>query len=178
MFMLGNRPLPLDTPFTHNEISYPNNWLRLASPEERAAIGITEVADAAPHDGRFYWAPGIPKALDDVLATKEDGSPLWVQVYDAATNSMVDTDKQVLQLGLKSQWVAQVKQTAASLLAATDWKVTRAAEGVKPVDNETLAARAAIRAASDANEAAIAACTTVDELAALQMQWPTNGGTL
>lgn len=173
MFMLNGSPLSPDAAFvTSDGTQYPNNWLRLASPEERAAIGITEVADAAPHDGRFYWAPGIPKALDDVLATKEDGSPLWVQVYDAATQSMVDTDKQVLQLGLKSQWIAQVKQTAASLLAATDWKVTRAAEGVKPVDNETLAARAAIRAASDTNEAAIAACTTVDELAALQMNWP------
>jgi hypothetical protein len=173
MFMLNGSPLSPDTAFvTSDGTQYPNNWLRLASPEERAAIGITEVADAAPHDGRFYWAPGIPKALDDVLATKEDGSPLWVQVYDAATNSMVDTDKQVLQLGLKSQWIAQVKQTAASLLAATDWKVTRAAEGVKPVDNETLAARAAIRAASDANEAAITACTSVDELAALQLNWP------
>ena len=173
MFMLNGSPLSPDTAFvTSDGTQYPNNWLRLASPEERAAIGITEVADAAPHDDRFYWAPGTPKALDDVLAKKEDGSPLWVQVYDAATQSMVDTDKQVLQLGLKSQWVAQVKQTAASLLAATDWKVTRAAEGVKPVDNETLAARAAIRAASDANEAAITACTSVDELAALQLNWP------
>jgi hypothetical protein len=173
MFMLNGSPLSPDSAFvTSDGTQYPNNWLRLASPEERAAIGITEVADAARHDDRFYWAPGIPKALDDVLAKKEDGSPLWVQVYDAATNSMVDTDKQVLQLGLKSQWIAQVKQTASFLLAATDWKVTRAAEGVKPVDNETLAARAAIRAASDANEAAIAACTTVDELAALQMNWP------
>ncbi len=151
---------------------YPANWLRLASPEERAAIGITEVADVAPHDDRFYWAPGIPKALDDVLATKEDGSPLMVQVYDAATQSMVDTDVQVIQRGLKHQMIAQIKQTAGSLLAQTDWKVTRAAEGVKAVDAATLAARAAIRAASDTNETAITACTTVDELASLQTNWP------
>jgi len=125
-----------------------------------------------PHDGRFYWAPGIPKALDDVLAKKEDGSPLWVQVYDAATQSMVDTDVQVIQRGLKHQMIAQIKQTAGSLLAQTDWKVTRAAEGVKAVDAATLAARAAIRAASDANETAIKACTTVEQLAALQLTWP------
>jgi hypothetical protein len=172
MFLLNGSPLSPDTAFTAGDIQYPANWLRLATPEERAAIGITEVADAAPHDDRFYWAPGIPKALDDVLATKEDGSPLMVQVYDAATNSMVDTDKQVVQIGLKSQTIAQVKQTAGSLLASTDWKITRAAEGVKACDSATLAARAAIRAASDANEAAIKACTTVDELAALQMNWP------
>ena len=172
MFLLNGSPLSPDTSFTAGDIQYPANWLRLASAEEKAAIGITEVADAAPHDGRFYWAPGVPKALDDVLATKEDGSPLMVQVYDAATQSMVDTDKQVVQVGLKSQMIAQIKQTAGSLLAATDWKVTRAAEGVKAVDAATLAARAAIRAASDTNEAAITACTSVDELAALQMNWP------
>jgi hypothetical protein len=172
MFLLNDKPLGLDVPFTHDGIQYPANWLRLASPAERAAIGITEVADVAPHDDRFYWAPGIPKALDDVFATKEDGSPLMVQVYDAVTQSMVDTDKQVIQRGLKHQMIAQVKQTAGTLLAQTDWKVTRAAEGVKAVDAATLAARAAIRAASDTNEAAITACTSVDELAALQMNWP------
>lgn len=172
MFLLNDKPLSPDIAFTHDDIQYPANWLRLASAEEKAAIGITEVADVVPHDDRFYWALGIPKALDDVLATKEDGSPLMVQVYDAATNSMVDTDKQVVQVGLKSQMIAQVKQTAGSLLAITDWKITRAAEGVKPVDAETLAARAAIRVASDANEVAIKACTNVDELAALQMNWP------
>ena len=172
MFLLNGSPLSPDTAFTAGDIQYPANWLRLASAEEKAAIGITEVADVVPHDDRFYWALGIPKALDDVLATKEDGSPLMVQVYDAATQSMVDTDKQVVQVGLKSQMIAQVKATAGSLLAATDWKVTRAAEGVKAVDAETLAARAAIRAASDVNEAAIKACTNVDELAALQMNWP------
>lgn len=176
MFLLNDKPLALDTPFTIGEgdtaVQYPANFLRLASAEEKAAVGITEVADPVPHDDRFYWAPGVPKALDDVLATKEDGSPLMVQVYDAATQSMVDTDKQVVQVGLKSQMIAQVKQTAGSLLAATDWKVTRAAEGVKAVDADTLAARAAIRAASDANEAAITACTTVEALAALQLNWP------
>lgn len=172
MFLLNDKPLSPDIAFTHNDIQYPANWLRLASAEEKAAIGITEVADPVPHDDRFYWAPNIPKALDDVLATKEDGTPLMVQVYDPETKAMVDTDKQVVQIGLKSQMITQVKQTAGSLLAVTDWKVTRAAEGVKPVDAETLAARAAIRAASDANEATIKACTNVEELSALQMNWP------
>lgn len=140
MFMLDNLPLSVDCAFRHNNIQYPNNWLRLASPEERAAIGITEVADPVPHDDRFYWAPGNPKDLDQ----------------------------------LKAQFVGQVKSIAGSLLAPSDWKIVRAAEGVKACDAETLAVRAAIRAASDANEATIAACANVDELAAVQFTWPTN----
>jgi len=61
MFILDGRPLSPDVPFEHDGISYPANWLRLASPEERAAIGITEVPDPAPYDQRFYWGPGLPK---------------------------------------------------------------------------------------------------------------------
>lgn len=154
MFLLNDKPLPLDTPFTTDDgTQYPANWLRLSTAEEKAAIGITEAPDAPSYDDRFYWGVGIPKALEDETITPEEGQPY-------------------VQKGLKSQMIAQVKATAASMLATTDWKVVRAAEGIKPVDADTLAWRSSIRAASDANEAAITACTTVDELAALQIAWP------
>jgi hypothetical protein len=45
MFVLDGKPLSPDVAFTHDGIQYPANWLRLATPEERAAIGITEVPD-------------------------------------------------------------------------------------------------------------------------------------
>lgn len=176
MFLLNNKPLPLDTPFDHEGIQYPANWLRLASASDKAAIGITEVADPASYDDRFYWGPGNPKMLNDREEVDQDGNPLWVKVPGTINGqpAMVDSNKRLVSKGLKSQMIAQVKQTAASLLAATDWKVTRAAEGVKAVDADTLAKRAAIRAASDANEAAIAACTSVDALAALKLNWPAD----
>lgn len=173
MFQLNGNPISPDTAFTAGDISYPANWIRLASPEERAAIGITEVADEdTSFDSRFYWSKGNAKALEDKLEVKQDGTPLMVQVYDEATNSMVDTNQRVVTKGLKSQMIAQVKATAGSMLAATDWKVTRAAEGIKQIDANTLIQRAAIRTASNKNEAAITACTTVAQLAALQMEWP------
>ena len=61
MFILDGNPLSPDVPFTHDGIQYPANWLRLATPEEREAIGITEEPDPAPYDQRFYWGPGLPK---------------------------------------------------------------------------------------------------------------------
>jgi hypothetical protein len=49
MFLLNNVPLPLDTPFRDADgNSYPANWLRLTSLEEKQAIGITEVPDPEP----------------------------------------------------------------------------------------------------------------------------------
>ena len=41
MFILDGKPLSPDNAFTHDGINYPANWLRLATPEEREAIGIT-----------------------------------------------------------------------------------------------------------------------------------------
>ena len=61
MFILDGKPLSPDVAFTHDGIQYPANWLRLASPEERAAIGITEVPDPPVYDQRFYWGPDLPK---------------------------------------------------------------------------------------------------------------------
>ena len=61
MFILDGKPLSPDVAFTTGGIQYPANWLRLASPEERAAIGITEVPDPTPYDQRFYWGPDLPK---------------------------------------------------------------------------------------------------------------------
>ena len=61
MFLLDGRPLSPDVAFTHAGIQYPANWLRLSSPQERKAIGITEVPDPIPVDQRFYWDTGIPK---------------------------------------------------------------------------------------------------------------------
>lgn len=177
MFLLNGNPLAVDTPFTANDIQYPANWLRLSTAEEKAAIGITEVPDPVRADDRLYWNGDInnPKALEDKLETKEDGTPLYVQKFDPTANNgkgaMVDTDKQVVTKGLKSQFIAQVKAQAGSLLNATDWKVVRAAEGGKALDDATKAERIVIRTKSDDFEAQIKACTTVEQLAALQFNW-------
>jgi len=71
----------------------------------------------------------------------------------------------------KAMLIAQVKQNASGFLSTTDWKVVRLAETGTAVDTATSEYRAAVRAASNANEAAIDECDTVDELAALQLTW-------
>jgi hypothetical protein len=167
-FQLNGQPIALDTAFiTPDGTRYPANWIRLASPSERAAIGITEVADPEPYDQRFYWGPGNPKLLNDRLETKEDGSPLYVQVYDPATDSMVDTNEQVVTKGLKSNWTAQVKDTAGKLLAQTDWMVTRKVERNVDIPAGVVAKRAAIVAECDRLETAISACSSVEALIAV-----------
>lgn len=92
MFLLNGQPLQLDTPFEVNGTSYPANWLRLTSIEEKNAIGITEVADTTvTYDDRFYWGVDIPMDLD-VLKTR------WsAQVKDTANKLLAQTDWMVIR---------------------------------------------------------------------------------
>jgi len=157
MFQLDNKPLALDVPFTHGGINYPANWLRLASSAERAAIGITEVADPERYDDRFYWGVGNPKQLEDI-STFQEGSDISV----------------VESKGLKSQWSAQIKDTTNKLLAQTDWMVIRKAERDVAIPAATVTYRAAVLTECDRLLAAIDGAADVDALAVIisAQNWP------
>jgi hypothetical protein len=165
MFLLNGNRLAEGTSFYDaNGTQYPPQWLNTSTEEQKAAIGITWVADPAPFDNRFYWDTDLPKALEDRLEVKEDGTPLYKQVYDKATDSMVDTTEQVVTKGLKSQFVAQVKDTAGKLLNATDWYVIRKAERSVEIPAEIALKRTQIVAEADRLEVDINGATTVEDL--------------
>ncbi len=165
MFLLNGNRLPEGTSFYDaNGVQYGSGWLNQATEAQKLAIGITWVADPAPVDTRFYWDTDLPKALEDKLETKEDGSPLYKQVYDKTTESMVDTTEQVVTKGLKSQFVAQVKDTAGKLLAQTDWYVIRKAERSIDIPSEVALKRTQIITESNRLETDIQASTTVEAL--------------
>lgn len=85
MFILNNKPLSPDVAFTHNGVQYPANWLRLASPNERAAIGITEEPDPPTYDQRFYWGVGNPKDLTQLKAQwKQEQKTAAGQILNAS----------------------------------------------------------------------------------------------
>jgi hypothetical protein len=165
MFLLNGNRLPEGTSFYDaNGTQYPPQWLNQSTEEQKLAIGITWVADHAPVDTRFYWDTDLPKALEDKLEVKEDGTPLYKQVYDKATESMVDTTEQVVTKGLKSNFIAQVKDTAGKLLNATDWYVIRKAERAIDIPAEVVLKRTQIITESNRLETDIQASTTVEAL--------------
>ena len=157
-FLLNGQPLGVDRPFRDADgTQYPANWLRRASAEDKAAVGITEVADPERFDERFYWGVGNPKALENVNVVDENNNP----VLDGDGNQIVNE-------GLKSVWVAAQKEIAATLLAPTDWYVTRKAEDSAAAIPATVSTyRAAVRTTCGTRETEINACTTTDQLAAL-----------
>lgn len=104
MFVLNGRPLSLDAPFEANGTLYPANWLRLATPAERAAIGITEEPGPRPYDQRFYWG------------------------YTASGTLIPKDHDQLVTL-----WTETTRQNANSRLSPTDWMVVREVDNGTPV---------------------------------------------
>ena len=166
MYKLNGKPLTLDRAFTVDGVQYPSNFLRLASEADKAALGITWEADPVTPDYRFYWSEGNPKALEDKEESDENGNPLYVKVLGEVDGepAMVDSDERLVTKGLKSTWIAQVKDTAGSMLAGTDWMVIRKAERDVAIPAEVAAKRAAIIAEATRLETAINACTDVEAL--------------
>ena len=146
-FKLNGNPLVVDVAFTHNDIQYPANWLRLSTAEEKTAIGITEVADAPTYDSRFYWGDGTAKALDDKTET--------VDGVEYKT------------LGLKSIFKAQEKEVAGKFLAKYDWYVVRKIEKSTAIPTAITTYRDGVRTACDTREKEIDACSNTTELVTL-----------
>lgn len=164
MFLLNGTPLALDRAFTTADgIQYPKNWLRLSTPEQRAAIGITEQSDPPVWDQRYYWGYDqegnlIPKQLEDEVVTPEEG-----QSYT--------------QTGLKTLHISQTKETANTLLAPTDWYIVRKFERDIDVPVGIASYRAAVIEVSEERETLISNVTTVDELKGLYESSVTGIGT-
>jgi hypothetical protein len=179
MFLLNGNPLPIDTPFTIDGTSYPANWLRLTSIEEKNAVGITEVEDTqVTYDDRFYWGVDNPKLLNDREESDEDGNPMYVQVLGTVDGepAMVDSSERLVTKGLKSQWTATVKDTANKLLAQSDWMVIRKAERNVDVPSSTTTYRTAVITECTRLVAAITSATDVPALIAVvnTQGWPVN----
>jgi hypothetical protein len=176
MYYQNDKPLRIGKAFTYMDIQYPANWLQLSTEAERTAINIVWVNDPVRADDRFYWNGDInlPKALEDVDAVDENGDPVWVQVWNEDTEQMEDTTEQVVTRGLKYTWKNQVKHTAGTMLAETDWMVIRKSERNVDIPADIVTKRAAIVAECDRLEAAITAAADIDAFIAVvqDQRWP------
>ena len=167
--------------FLFPNVSFPAGG---ASAQFKADHGVVEVVSGEQKDQRFYWVtpanPSLqlvdgvptfmftntPKELEDREEVDEDGNPMYVKVLGEVDGepAMVDSDERLVTKGLKSQFIAQAKDSANKALAATDWYVIRKAERDVAIPAEVVAERQAIIDACTAKEAAITAATTIEGL--------------
>ena len=107
--MLNGKPLALDVAFSTGGVNYPANWMRNATLAEKNAIGITEVADPAWYDRRFYWGVDTPKDLAELKTN-------WIDQQKATAGSLL----------AKTDWMVIRKEETGSVVptATTTYRTT------------------------------------------------------
>ena len=112
--------------------------------------GAKEIIDGNREDERFYWVTFDSYSVGETYVTRN-----YVNT-PKALEDVTNEDASVTQ-GLKSQYIAQFKQTANSMLSSTDWTVIRKAERGVDIPADVAATRAAILAECDRLTAAVTA---------------------
>ena len=139
-------------------IKYPRQWNNLTDAEKKSA-GLVWEDDPVVEtfDNRFYWAKGVERKLEDENVVDENGKA----VID------LDTGKQMIQRGLKYQWIEKTKSIASGLLTASDWYVTRKSETDKAIPTDITKYREDVRTASKTIEDKINSCKKLSDFEAL-----------
>ena len=141
-----------------NNTKYPRQWNNLTDAEKKSA-GLVWEDDPVVEtfDNRFYWAKGIEKKLEDE------------NVVDGNGKAVIDptTGKQMIQRGLKYQWIEQTKSSANSLLSRSDWEITRKAEKGTEIASATSTYRDKVRTACNTIETKINNCSNLKDFIAL-----------
>ena len=162
----------------------------VANADFKTAEGVMDIVQGEQKDRQYYFVTegdvelvdGVPtqqytntaKRLNDEDAKDADGNQLYVQVWDADKEEMVDSSEKLVNQGLKTPMTAQVKDTANKLLAKTDWMVIRKAERDVAIPSATATYRAAVITECARLETAIANAADVDALATVMagQDWP------
>ena len=162
----------------------------VANADFKTAEGVMDIVQGEQKDRQYYFVTegdialvdGVPtqqytntaKRLNDEDAKDEDGNQLYVQVWDADKEEMVDSSEKLVNQGLKTPMTAQVKNTANKLLASTDWMVIRKYERDVAIPSATATYRAAVITECARLETAIANAADVDALATVMagQDWP------
>tara|TARA_R100000734_G_C3317004_1_gene109794 strand:- start:2277 stop:2825 length:549 start_codon:yes stop_codon:yes gene_type:complete len=130
-------------------VQHPANWMIWTDPEKKDKGLTWEDEPDTSFDNRFYWSKGVERSLTDILVTDENGE----KVLDPMTG------KQLVQEGLKTQYIAQTKQTANDMLSETDWMIVRNAEKSTAIPEATTKFRDSVRTKCAEIETAINACS-------------------
>lgn len=131
------------TAFEINGVQYPQNWLNLSTPQEKAEIGLEEViATNSPANQQYYWVS---------------------QELNGASLTYINNPKDLNTC--KTNAVSQLRNTAYTMLLPTDWMVVKSVETSTPIPADWNTWRASIRTTCENAITAVNACTNVDELA-------------
>jgi hypothetical protein len=133
--------------FTLNEISYPANWLNLATEEDKARIGLTKVPEPEFKDSKWWHN-----------RTNSDGS--------------VEHEQRPLDV-LKEREIKSVRGMAETLLRGSDWMVIAKWERNREISDEWVEYRSKVINECSRLEEAIAN-SDFDSIQAIEKNFPSH----
>lgn len=142
------------TAFEINGTQYPANYLNLSTPEEKAALGLEEVvATNTPANDQYYWVS---------------------QTLTGPTLTYTNTPKDLTTV--KSTAIAQVNQSAYSILLPSDWMVVKAVETSTKTPAAWDTYRQSVRTTATSTVNGIEGAVDVDGVQAVMssIAWPKN----
>lgn len=146
--------VPAGTAFEWDGVQYPANWCNLSTPEEKAAIGMVDVVYGTYPNDIYYWVSQDTPVYNGTIVEIN---------YTATPKDLTE---------LKASQVSATNAAAYSILLPSDWMVVKGIETGSKVPDDWNTWRQEIRTQAATQVAAIEACTTVDELAALPpVEW-------
>ncbi len=146
---LDGRNLPLDRAFTLNDISYPANWLRVASADDKATIGVE-------------WVDAPELKFKDKKYYNNSVSP-----EGEVTSTPKDLDQ------IKADRIGYAKLTANARLSGSDWQVIAKAERGREIPEDWAAYRTAVIAECERYEAEVEAAD-FEGIQKVREDWPLN----
>lgn len=174
-YYLNGTIIPEGSNITLSGFTYPYSWLEGTSASIRAAHGIQKTGDSdTDYDPRYYSSKDIVKNLEDREEVDEQGNPAYVKVWDSVAKEMIDSDKRVVTKGLKTNCIAEVKNSTNNLLNPTDFYIIRNSVENVEIPTSVSEYRAAVIAEQNRVVAAITATTTVEGLIEVMQSitWP------
>jgi hypothetical protein len=151
-----------------NGTQYAPDTLLSLTATQKQDLGIYDVAYAPRPDDRFFSVTENAPSFDETLkVVKITFTSTARELEDEGTGN----DK---VSGLKSQWIAQIKQSANSLLSQTDWMLVRKIERTVAIPAATVTYRAAVITEANRLETAITAATTIESFRTIvtTQSWP------
>jgi hypothetical protein len=155
---------------------FPQTSFPPAGPDAgwKAEHGVYEIVDGEQKDQRFYWVTPDSYQVGDGVVTRTYVNT--AKALEDVTETPEGQTEPVTTRGLKYNYLQQIKTSANSQLAPTDWMITRKVERDVAVPTDVATYRAAVITEYNRLKTAIEGTNSVEDLITVvgSQNWPTN----
>ena len=168
-----------------NGVQHPRSIFTLWSKEEKLSVGIYEVINSSSSfDSKYYIShdPTYEVVDDVVIETIEKAADYNLEDIHAkdeeGTKMLNHLGKPMINKGLKSKAIEQVKNQQASMLQQTDWAIIRKADNGTEIPANIQTYRDAIRVKAEEMETAIIEAKDMKKFISLNLNKHNKDGSL